>query len=90
MLPLAGPALVTLSLFSFDAGWSSFLWPLLITTTDEMRTIQLGLMIFRNQFLVEWGPAMAGATLATIPSILIFIAGQRYFVRGIAMTGLKG
>ena len=90
MLPLAGPALVTLSLFSFDAGWSSFLWPLLITTTDEMRTIQLGLMIFRNQFLVEWGPAMAGATMATIPSILIFIAGQRYFVRGIAMTGLKG
>lgn len=90
MLPLTWPALATLSLFSFQGGWNSFYWPLLITTSRDMLTLQLALRVFRNQFTTDWGALMAGATIATMPIIIVFLLGQRYFTRGIAMTGIKG
>ena len=90
MLPLTWPALATLSLFSFQGGWNSFYWPLLITTSREMLTLQLALRVFRTQFTTDWGALMAGATIATLPIIIVFLLGQRYFTRGIAMTGIKG
>jgi multiple sugar transport system permease protein len=90
MLPLAMPAIATLAIFSFQAGWNAFLWPLLITTTDDMRTIQLGLTVFQQQYSTQWGQLMAATVVATVPVILVFAAGQRLMVRGIAFTGLKG
>jgi multiple sugar transport system permease protein len=89
MLPLAMPAVATLAIFSFQAGWNAFLWPLLITTTDEMRTIQLGLTVFVQQYSTQWDQLMAATVVATMPVILVFGFGQRLLVRSIAFTGLK-
>ena len=90
MLPLAVPALATLAIFSFQAGWNAFSWPLLITTTDEMRTIQLALTVFVQQYRTQWDQLMAATVVATLPVIVVFAIGQRLIVRGIAFTGLKG
>jgi multiple sugar transport system permease protein len=90
MLPLALPGIATLAIFSFQAGWNSFLWPLLITTTDDMRTIQLGLTVFVQQYSTQWDQLMAATVVATLPIIVVFGIGQRLLVRGIAFTGLKG
>ncbi len=90
MLPLAMPAVATLAIFSFQAGWNAFLWPLLITTTDDMRTIQLGLTVFVQQYRTQWDQLMAATVVATLPVILVFGFGQRLLVRSVAFTGLKG
>lgn len=90
MLPLTRPALVTLAIFAFQEAWNDFTWPLVISTTAQSRTLQLGLQVFQDQTLTEWGPLMAGTAITVLPLVLIFIVGQRYFVEGIAMTGTKG
>jgi multiple sugar transport system permease protein len=90
MLPLATPAVATLAIFSFQAGWNAFLWPLLITTTDDMRTIQLGLTVFVQQYSTQWDQLMAATVVATLPIIAVFAIGQRLLIKGIAFTGLKG
>ena len=90
MLPLAMPAVATLAIFSFQAGWNAFLWPLLITTTDDMRTIQLGLTVFVQQYSTQWDQLMAATVVATLPVIVVFAFGQRLLVRSIAFTGIKG
>jgi multiple sugar transport system permease protein len=90
VLPLAKPALTTLAIFAFQGFWNDFLWPLVITSDDRYRTIQLGLTVFRQRFTTDWGPLLAGVAIATLPMIVVFISAQRYFVSGIAMTGLKG
>ena len=90
MLPLAMPGVATLSIFTFQAGWNAFLWPLLITTTDDMRTIQLALTVFVQQYSTQWDQLMAATVVATLPVILVFALGQRLLVHGVAFTGLKG
>jgi len=90
MLPLAMPGVATLAIFSFQVGWNAFFWPLLITTTDDMRTIQLALTVFVQQYSTQWDQLMAATVVATLPVILAFAIGQRVLVRGIAFTGLKG
>ena len=89
VLPLAKPAMATLGIFTFQGFWNDFVWPLVITTEDKVRTVQLGLTVFRQRFTTEWGPLMAGVTIATLPMVLVFLSAQRYFVSGIALTGLK-
>jgi multiple sugar transport system permease protein len=90
IIPLSKPVLAVVALFTFQGSWNDFLWPLVIVQSDRMRTIQLGLTLFRSQHNVEWGVLMAGTTLATAPTVALFLAAQRYFVRGIALTGIKG
>ena len=90
MLPLATPAVATLAIFSFQAGWNAFLWPLLITTTDDMRTIQLGLTVFVQQYSTQWDQLMAATVVATLPVIAAFGVGQRLMLKNIAFSGLKG
>ncbi len=90
MLPLTRPALVTLAIFAFQEAWNDFTWPLVMSTTAQSRTLQLGLQVFQDQTLTEWGPLMAGTAITVLPLVLIFIVGQRYFVEGIALTGTKG
>jgi multiple sugar transport system permease protein len=89
VLPLAKPALATLAIFTFQGYWNDFVWPLVVTTDDTVRTVQLGLTVFRQRFTTEWGPLMAGVTIATLPMVLVFLSAQRYFVSGIALTGIK-
>ena len=90
IMPLSKPVLAVVSIFTFQASWNDFLWALVIIQSDRMRTIQLGLTLFRSQHNVDWGVLMAGTTIATFPTVALFLAAQRYFVQGIALTGIKG
>lgn len=89
-LPLSGPALATLSIFAFQNMFNDFVWPLVTTRSDAYKTIQVGLAAFRQEATTEWTLLMAGTMIATIPILLIFMLGQRYFTQGIALTGIKG
>ncbi|MEZ4862000.1 MAG: carbohydrate ABC transporter permease [Caldilineaceae bacterium] len=90
ILPLSAAVLSVVAIFSFQAVWNDFLWPLVIVQSDRMRTIQLGLTLFQSQHRVDWGVLMAGTTIATFPTIALFLVAQRNFVQGIALTGIKG
>jgi multiple sugar transport system permease protein len=89
-LPLAASALATLGTFTFLAGWNSFLWPLIVTNSLEMRTLTVGLAVFQGQFSTEWTVLMAGLTLGTVPPILVFLLAQRYFIQGLTLGSLRG
>jgi multiple sugar transport system permease protein len=89
MLPLARPALATLAVFHFMNNWNDFLWPLVITSNIDMRTIPAGLTLFSGQFVIDHGVLMAGATISLLPLALAFFLAQRYFIQGIATTGIK-
>lgn len=89
MLPLAGPALATLGTFTFMTFWNSFLYPLIVTSSMEMRPITVGLSVFRDAFTTEWTLLTAGLVMSMVPVIIAFLIGQRYFVKGITMTGIK-
>jgi multiple sugar transport system permease protein len=90
ILPLSKAVLAVVAIFCFQAVWNDFLWPLVIVQSDKMRTVQLGLTLFQSQNRVDWGVLMAGTTIATFPTIVLFLMAQRYFVQGIALTGIKG
>jgi len=89
IVPLSRPAFATLAIFSFLFAWNDFLWPLLVTNNDSMRTIQIGLSSFVGRYGTSWNYLMAGTLTATVPSIVVFLFFQRALVRGIASTGLK-
>ena len=91
MTPLIRPALITIGVFSIEACWNAFLWPLIVTSSDSLRPIQVGLAIFSQDPLnVQWPYLMAGALLATLPMILLFLIAQKSFVAGMADAALKG
>lgn len=90
VMPLAKPAIATLSIFTFQTYWNDFIWPLVTTSEEQYRTVQLGLTVFRQRFSTSWGPLMAGVTIATVPMIIVFLVFQRQFVSGVALTGMKG
>lgn len=90
ILPLSKPALATLGIFTFMFSWNSFLWPLIVTNSDEMYVIQLGLSVFRDAYGgVQWALLMAATSMATIPVLIVFFFGQKQFIQGITLTGLK-
>ncbi|PIG95250.1 carbohydrate ABC transporter permease [Gloeocapsopsis sp. IPPAS B-1203] len=89
MLPLSRPALVTLFLFTFIGEWNDLFKPLVFTTRPELRTVQLALAEFQEQFTNNWPLLMAAVAIATIPVVILFLFGQRQFIRGIATTGIK-
>ncbi len=88
-LPLSLPALATLGVFHYMYNWNDLLWPLIITTTTEMRTLPAGLTLFMGSHVIEHAVLMAGATISLIPLAVAFLVAQRYFVRGVVMSGLK-
>ncbi len=90
MLPLSKPALSTLTIFTFVSTWNDFLGPLIYLTRDEVKTIQIGLRMFIRQYSAEYGLIMAASVIALIPVLIIFLALQKYFVQGVAATGIKG
>jgi multiple sugar transport system permease protein len=89
ILPLAKPALATLAVFHFMYNWNDFLWPLVITTSTEMRTLPAGLTLFMGAHVIEHALLLAGATITVLPLAIAFVLAQRHFVRGIATAGLK-
>lgn len=90
MLPLSKPALSTLTIFTFVNTWNDFLGPLLYLTRDELKTIQIGLRMFITQYSAEYGLIMAASVVVLIPVLVVFLSLQKYFVQGIASTGVKG
>ncbi|XWK90753.1 MAG: carbohydrate ABC transporter permease [Phormidium sp.] len=89
MIPLSRPALVTLFLFTFIGEWNDLFKPLVFTTRPELRTVQLALAEFQEQFTNNWPLLMAAVIIATVPVVLLFLIGQKQFIRGIATTGIK-
>jgi multiple sugar transport system permease protein len=95
ILPLAKPGLAVLGIFSFVGNWNSFLWPLLVTTKKEMLTLPVGLALLQagggiGMFYPDTQQMMAGATVLGIPMVLVFLAFQRYFLKGITIGAIKG
>lgn len=88
-VPLARPALATLALFAFVDAWKAFLWPLVITQSMEMRTVEVGIASFHGLFYANWPYQMAAAVTALVPVLIAFLASQRFFTRGIQLTGIR-
>jgi multiple sugar transport system permease protein len=89
-MPLVTPALSALAIFTFLGNWTAFIWPLIVTTSKELYTVPVGLSSFAVEQSIQWEMIMTGASLATLPTLLVFLALQRYIVRGVVMAGLKG
>ena len=90
MLPLSLPAVSTLVIFTFVNTWNDFLGPLIYLTKTELKTIQIGLRMFISQYSAEYGLIMAASVVALIPVLIVFLSLQKYFVQGVASSGLKG
>lgn len=90
ILPLSGPAVATLAIFTFMAQWNSFLWPLIVTNSPSMMVISVGLRFFQGSYYTDWPKLMAAASMALVPVLIVFVLGQKYFVRGITLTGITG
>lgn len=89
VLPIARPALVTSAVFQFVWTWTDFLHPLIYLNDEEHYTLSVGLYSFLGDHGVQWGPLMASCVLFTLPAVIIFIVGQRYFIGGVAAGALK-
>ncbi|WP_125154167.1 carbohydrate ABC transporter permease [Clostridium rectalis] len=90
ILPLAKPGLAVMGIFTFVAHWNDFFWPLLVTESSTMRTIQVGLGSFRFVDSTMYGPMMAGSVIASIPMFILFFSLQKYFLQGITIGAIKG
>lgn len=90
MIPLSKPAISTLTIFTFVNTWNDFLGPLLYLTRDELKTIQIGLRMFITQYSAEYALIMAASVVVLIPVLIVFLSLQKYFVQGVAATGVKG
>lgn len=90
-MPLSKPAIATLAAFTFVAVWTDFFWPLLVTSSMEMRTLEVGLSVFKDSFGGQnWPLQMTAAVVVLLPVLIVFLLTQRFFVKGITVTGLKG
>ncbi len=90
MLPLSKPALSTLVIFAFVATWNDFLGPMIYLTRTDLKTIQIGLRMFITQYSSEYGLIMAASVVVLIPVLIVFLSLQKFFVEGIATSGIKG
>jgi len=88
-IPMARPALATLALFAFVDAWKNFLWPLIITRSLDRRVVEVGIASYHGFFYANWPYQMAAAVTALVPVLVVFVVAQRYFVRGIQLTGLR-
>jgi multiple sugar transport system permease protein len=90
IVPLAVPAIATLAVFKFIGQWNNLLWPLVISNSDSTRTAAVGLQVFQDTNGTQWNLLLMAATITTVPLIVIFFLTQRWFVKGITMSGLGG
>ncbi len=90
-LPLAIPALITLGIFTFVTSWNSFMWPLIVTNSDNMRTLPVALAAFKGSYreIVVWGELMACSVISVVPVIAVFLLGKKYFINDFLAGSLK-
>src|SRR6185295_4714694 len=89
VMPLSMPALATLGIVIFLWTWNDFLWPLIVITSTDQNTVQLGLASFQGAHITKWNLLMAGNVMALAPMLLVFVVAQRWFVRSLASTGIR-
>lgn len=89
-LPLSKPILATLTILKFVYTWNDFFYPLIMTSSDELATVQLALQKFKGQYSVQWNQLMAATVVTILPILIVFLSAQRYFVQGIVTSGIKG
>ena len=90
IFPIAKPGMATLAIFTFLGAWNDFLWPLIITNSDQVRTLPVGLALLANKNTVNWGTTMAGTMITAGPMIVIFLLMQRRFIEGLTAGSVKG
>jgi len=90
ILPLCKPALGVLAIFTFVANWNQFMWPLIVLNSRHRFTLQVGLQTLQSEFLTDYGLLMAGASISALPTIVLFLFFQRYFISGLTLGGIKG
>lgn len=90
MMPQVKPAVITLVILSINGSWNDLLWPMIVTSSAEMRTLANGLALFIGQNTIEYGAAFAGALISLLPMFVLYMVGQKYFVEGMASAGQKG
>ncbi|WP_083207825.1 carbohydrate ABC transporter permease [Fictibacillus arsenicus] len=89
ILPLSKPALATLAIFSFMQSWNNFLWPLIIVSNQDLMTLPLGLSILQGRWATDWNLLMAGVVISVIPILAVYLFAQKYFIKGITLSGIK-
>ncbi len=90
VIPISGPVFATVLILDYVAYWSDFMWPLLVTLSESKRTVQLGLQAFFTEPPIYYGPIMASLVVSVVPMVIMFLFFQKYYVQGIAATGIKG
>lgn len=90
MMPQVKPAVITLIILSVNGSWNDLLWPMIVTSSTEMRTLANGLALFIGQNTIEYGAAFAGALISLLPMFVLYMFGQKYFIEGMSSGGLKG
>lgn len=90
VLPLSRPVLSTLAVYAFLATYNQYMWPLLVTNTDQMRTVQIGLAMLQWDQAIAWNSSMAGVVLVSLPTVLLLVLGQKQLVRGLTAGTTKG
>ncbi|MBZ0302270.1 MAG: carbohydrate ABC transporter permease [Anaerolineae bacterium] len=90
VLPMTRTTLAALAIFIFLNSWNDFLWPLVVTNSQDMRTVPIGLNSFQGQYSVRWNLLMAAAVSAMLPVLVVYVLAQKWFIRGIALTGITG
>lgn len=90
ILPLCKPALATVGILAFMAAWNSFLWPLIITSSTKLATLPLGLSKLQGRWTTAWNLLMAGNVISTIPMLMVYLFAQKYFIKSLAHSGIKG
>ncbi|TDE92679.1 carbohydrate ABC transporter permease [Occultella glacieicola] len=88
-MPLAKAGAAVLGILTFQAGWNSFMWPLIVLSDRDMLTVQVGLAAFKTEHTTDYGPLMAGTVIVSLPVLLIFVLAQRYIIEGVAHVGSK-
>jgi multiple sugar transport system permease protein len=87
--PLAKSVMATVALILFIDSWNDFLWPVIVINSERLRTLPVGIAFFKDPYRISFGPLMAAASIATVPTILVYLFVQKFIIKGIATTGLK-
>jgi multiple sugar transport system permease protein len=90
VLPLSKPALATFGIFAFMASWNSFLWPFVITSSQHLMTLPVGLANLQGEHYTAWNLVMAGTTISVVPIVAVYLLAQKHIVRGVVLSGVKG
>ncbi len=90
MLPVVASSLMSLGIFHFMYNWNDFLWPMLMTNTTSMQTLPVGLALFQGEHVSQHGPIFCGAVLSILPILIMYLFAQKSFIKGIALSGIKG